>query len=610
MPINSEHLASLTEADVVDQNGDKVGSVGQIYLDDASGQPAWVSVKSGLFGLRESFVPLSGADVVDGNISVPYTKDFIKDAPRVDADNHLDDSQQSTLYSYYGAERPTVSGGGAPDPTATFGSDEVSEDLSDGRTQGVPAPAPDVDRDVTGSDVGDGDLTGRDVPGGETAGQDGAVTSEYTTGGSTEDLGAPGAADGNDLGSGQVEDTGVTPEPAQSVQPAGDVDSRAAAIGAAGAAGAAGVAATDSSETTAGDLDGTATGDLSDTTTGTSDLGGPVATDESAPVDAGADSQDTAFRGFEVGEESSDATTEAPPATYQQDNPAAQADWAAEQSPEEPVSTTWTMPTTDPATEEPTDVPRSGYSSDRPAAHSSAYEGHQGPTGADVAAGAGAAGGAGAVGAVGAADEGAVYAADQDASAGAAASSGDTFGTVEPVGADGAVTDAPLTEEVSTEDPLADDAVTGAPDQTGTGYPASPEDGGIGAGGALVGGAAAGGLAAAGVAASDTESAAYEVPGAEVGQDEGSTEFAVDREDPIDGGTEPVADEAWAAGTDGGDASGEPVAGAAAGGDVPSDAGDEAGAETFGPTGYHPDRDGADMTDEERERLNQARGAL
>ena len=448
MPINTEHLASLTDADVIDQNGDKVGAVGQIYLDDATGQPAWASVKSGLFGLRESFVPLQTADVVGGNISVPFTKDVIKDAPRVDADNHLDDSQQATLYSYYGLDRPTAElPGGAADQTATFGSEQTAADLTEGQTEGVPT-----------------------APGDE--GQDGAVTADYTTPASTQEASTPVSQDGNDLGSGEglpgeesptdgpveastgspVEastDSSMEESSTDGVRDDGSPE-QAAAIGAAGAAGAvggAGMAAADGS-----------------------DSGDEAGTDTREPRPGDPDWDETHH------------------ATFQQENPAAQADWAAEQAPEEPVSTTWSVPPTEPADEEPTRVERSGYSSDRPAAHSSAYEGHHGaaptpPADAPVLDGA--------------TEEGAIYAADADAAdRGVDTTEVDSaqFGSV-----------APVTAETAEE--ATDDAVTGAPAQTGTGYPddvtesgTAPETTGVGAGGALLGGAAAGGVAAAGLA--------------------------------------------------------------------------------------------------------------
>jgi uncharacterized protein (TIGR02271 family) len=99
--INSANVASLIGANVIDSDGNKIGSIGQIYVDPASGQPNWATVKTGLFGTSESFVPLEQADEADGDIRVPYTKDFVKDAPRVDADNSLAESEEDGLYSYY-----------------------------------------------------------------------------------------------------------------------------------------------------------------------------------------------------------------------------------------------------------------------------------------------------------------------------------------------------------------------------------------------------------------------------------------------------------------------------------------------------------------------------
>jgi uncharacterized protein (TIGR02271 family) len=100
--ISSENIASLIGADVVDSNGDKIGSVGQVYLDDNDGHPSWASVKTGLFGTKESFVPLEEANWDGNELRVSYEKDRVKDAPRVDADAHLDPSDEDELYRYYG----------------------------------------------------------------------------------------------------------------------------------------------------------------------------------------------------------------------------------------------------------------------------------------------------------------------------------------------------------------------------------------------------------------------------------------------------------------------------------------------------------------------------
>jgi len=85
----------------VDVDGEKVGKVGQIYLDDTTGQPAWVTVSTGLFGMRESLAPLYNAQPRNGELQLVVTKQLIKDAPNVDTDEHLSESDTQTLYQHY-----------------------------------------------------------------------------------------------------------------------------------------------------------------------------------------------------------------------------------------------------------------------------------------------------------------------------------------------------------------------------------------------------------------------------------------------------------------------------------------------------------------------------
>jgi uncharacterized protein (TIGR02271 family) len=100
--INSNNLESLIGSNVIDSDGDKIGTVGQVYLDTDTGAPSWVSVRTGLFGMSETFVPIEQADQSGDELRVPYTKGFVKDAPRVDADGALERDQENELYSYYG----------------------------------------------------------------------------------------------------------------------------------------------------------------------------------------------------------------------------------------------------------------------------------------------------------------------------------------------------------------------------------------------------------------------------------------------------------------------------------------------------------------------------
>lgn len=90
---------------VIDSEGNKVGDVGQVYLDDATGRPEWVTVKTGLFGMNETFVPLRGETVANGEIRVPYTKDQIKGAPSIDPEGHITEAEEAELYRYYSLEQ-------------------------------------------------------------------------------------------------------------------------------------------------------------------------------------------------------------------------------------------------------------------------------------------------------------------------------------------------------------------------------------------------------------------------------------------------------------------------------------------------------------------------
>ncbi|HEX6339612.1 PRC and DUF2382 domain-containing protein [Umezawaea sp.] len=105
--IDQKSVERLYECDVIDARGDRIGSVKQVWLDEQSGEPVWASVHTGIFGMRESFVPIQGAKVSDKHITVPVEKQKVKDAPEVDASGgRLSDAEQANLYEYYGMPTP------------------------------------------------------------------------------------------------------------------------------------------------------------------------------------------------------------------------------------------------------------------------------------------------------------------------------------------------------------------------------------------------------------------------------------------------------------------------------------------------------------------------
>jgi uncharacterized protein (TIGR02271 family) len=100
--ITNNDVRQLTGATVYGDDGNKIGSVGQVYLDNRTGDPQWVTVKTGLFGTKETFVPLDNASLSGDHVEVPYSKDRVKDAPRIDEDGDLSPAEESELYRHYG----------------------------------------------------------------------------------------------------------------------------------------------------------------------------------------------------------------------------------------------------------------------------------------------------------------------------------------------------------------------------------------------------------------------------------------------------------------------------------------------------------------------------
>jgi uncharacterized protein (TIGR02271 family) len=135
-----------------DRDGDKIGTIEDVYLDRNSGDPEWVAVKTGLFGSNVSFVPIRDASAEGDDVRVSHEKDLVKDAPNVEADGQLSPEEERRLYQHYGR-----------------GDYDDWSDTSEDRTEGVLGRDDrdfDRDRDFDGDREGDGRGTvGRDTSG-------------------------------------------------------------------------------------------------------------------------------------------------------------------------------------------------------------------------------------------------------------------------------------------------------------------------------------------------------------------------------------------------------------------------------------------------------------
>ena len=91
----------LTDAPVVDRDEQELGMVADVYVDQLTGRPGWLLVETGRFGEVETFVPLARAIPHNDGIQVPYSKDQVNDAPKVDPDGQLSPEEEDRLYEHY-----------------------------------------------------------------------------------------------------------------------------------------------------------------------------------------------------------------------------------------------------------------------------------------------------------------------------------------------------------------------------------------------------------------------------------------------------------------------------------------------------------------------------
>jgi uncharacterized protein (TIGR02271 family) len=111
--LDREQVLDSRGSDLLAEDGSKLGTIVDIYVDRETDEPEWALVKMGLLGSKSNFVPLRDATMEGSDILVPYSKDHVQGAPTMDADGDLSQQDEAELYRYYGldySEQPSNSG--------------------------------------------------------------------------------------------------------------------------------------------------------------------------------------------------------------------------------------------------------------------------------------------------------------------------------------------------------------------------------------------------------------------------------------------------------------------------------------------------------------------
>jgi hypothetical protein len=88
--------------DVRDPDGGKIGALEAVYVDTATDQPSFATVKVGLpTRQRLVFAPLAGAAVGQGHLRLAHDKKEVKGAPSIGTDGELPATEEQAVFEYY-----------------------------------------------------------------------------------------------------------------------------------------------------------------------------------------------------------------------------------------------------------------------------------------------------------------------------------------------------------------------------------------------------------------------------------------------------------------------------------------------------------------------------
>jgi uncharacterized protein (TIGR02271 family) len=131
----SRPVSDLVDRNAVDADGEKVGKIFDVYLDNDTNEPEWLALNTGMFGSKVSFVPIAGASLWGEDVLIGYDKAKVKGAPTAEADGELSVEEEDALYTYYGrqstaAPTPAKQPNGDTDDAMTRSEEELDVNVS------------------------------------------------------------------------------------------------------------------------------------------------------------------------------------------------------------------------------------------------------------------------------------------------------------------------------------------------------------------------------------------------------------------------------------------------------------------------------------------------
>src|SRR4051794_2963115 len=112
MPMTREDVLSWRGQTMVDNDGDKIGTIDEIYLDAETNEPEWAVVSTGVSGKKQCSAPRGDPSAGGDGPRVPCEKPPERAAPRIDRGGRLPGGEGRDLYRHYGRDYAEFSGPG------------------------------------------------------------------------------------------------------------------------------------------------------------------------------------------------------------------------------------------------------------------------------------------------------------------------------------------------------------------------------------------------------------------------------------------------------------------------------------------------------------------
>jgi len=129
--------AQLIDRAVVDHDGQRIGTVAEVYLDTAAGadgEAGWLAVATGVLGTHVAAVPFLFVTVGESDVVVRLAKEQVTTAPHHDPQMALSREEEAALLDHYGiaASDRAVSSITTPQGEAPTTDDYTTEDAERG----------------------------------------------------------------------------------------------------------------------------------------------------------------------------------------------------------------------------------------------------------------------------------------------------------------------------------------------------------------------------------------------------------------------------------------------------------------------------------------------